>query len=150
MTRAMTWFLFAVLISARASVAVAAEADATPVDQGLYPDFPPHVVKTEPAMNAKDVDFALREIKVTFDRPMQTGQYWSWIMHRNLGVYPGYRGGPEPRWENDGRTCVLPVKLSPDTLYAVGVNSFRHKGFRSPEGKVAVPCVWVFKTKKAE
>ena len=80
---------------------------------------------------------------------MNVERTWSWIIHTDLGVYPGYRGSPEPRWENDGRTCVLAVKLSPDTVYAVGVNSYRHTGFRDTEGKIAVPHVWVFKTKKA-
>ena len=81
---------------------------------------------------------------------MQTEKAWSWIIHQNLGVYPGYRGSAEPRWEDDGKTCVLPVKLSPDTVYAVGCNSIRHTGFKDKNGKVAVPFVWVFKTRKAK
>jgi hypothetical protein len=114
------------------------------------PDLPPCVVKTEPANRAKDVDFALREIKVTFDRPMATEKSWSWMLLTECGVYPGYRGGTaEPRWEDDGRTCVLPVRLSPDTVYAVGTNSPRNWGFRDTKGKAAVPFAWVFKTKKA-
>lgn len=112
-------------------------------------DLPPFAVKTEPADRAKDVDFTVQEIKITFDRPMQTEKAWSWITHENLGVYPGFRGSAEPRWENDGRTCVLPVKLSPDTVYAIGCNSFPHTGFKDKDGKVAVPLVWVFKTRKA-
>jgi len=111
-------------------------------------DLPPCVVETSPADRATDVDYGLREIKVTFDRPMMGGQQWSWIIHTDLGVYPGYKGSPDPRWEDGGKTCVLPVRLSPDTLYAVGVNSFRHTGFRDPAGKIAVPHVWVFKTRK--
>ncbi len=112
-------------------------------------DFPPCVISTVPANRAKDVDFTLREIKVTFDRPMQTERSWSWIIHQNLGVYPGYRSSSGPRWEDKGRTCVLPVRLSPDTVYAIGVNSVRHTGFQGPDGSVAVPHAWVFKTKKA-
>lgn len=113
-------------------------------------EFPPRVVKTEPANEAVDVDYTLKEIKVTFDRPMRTEKSWSWIIHRNLGVYPGTQPSPDPKWENGGKTCVLAVKLSPGTLYAVGVNSFRHTGFRDKNGKVAVPMVWVFKTSKAK
>ena len=116
--------------------------------QQIDRDFPPCMVNIQPAFREKDVDFTLREIKVTFDRPMQTEKSWSWIIHTNLGVYPGYRPAPDPRWENDGKTCVLPVRLSPDTVYAVGVNSFQHTGFRDTEGKAAVPYVWVFKTSK--
>jgi hypothetical protein len=130
-----------------AAKALAAGAEKAPT---YDPAFPPCVVKTEPANRAKDVDFRLREIKVTFDRPMMTEQQWSWIIHTELGVYPGYRGSPGPRWEDDGKTCILSVRLSPDTLYAVGVNSLRHTGFRDRKNKIAVPYVWVFKTKKGQ
>ncbi|MBM4084431.1 MAG: hypothetical protein FJ272_06550 [Planctomycetes bacterium] len=111
-------------------------------------EFPPRVVKTEPADRAKDVDYRLAEVKVTFDRPMQTEKAWSWMLLQENGVYPGYRGGAEPRWEADGKTCVISVKLSPDTVYAVGVNSPRNWGFRGQDGKAAVPYGWVFKTRK--
>ena len=133
---------------------VSAQAPAPVIEAAPAPqpdlDLPPCAVKTVPADRAKDVDFDLQEIKVTFDRPMTTEKSWSWILHEDLGVYPGYRGGPDPQWEDDGRTCVLAVKLSPDTLYAIGVNSFRHHGFKDTQGKNAVPHVWVFKTKKAQ
>ena len=112
-------------------------------------DMPPYVVKTNPPNRARDVDYRLREIKVTFDRPRRTQRSWSWVIHRRIGWYPGRRGAP-PRWENGGRTCVLPVQLRPDTLYAVGCNSPRLDGFRDPDGRVAVPYAWVFRTKKAE
>ncbi len=112
------------------------------------PHLPPCVVKTEPANRAKDVDFALREIKVTSDRPMAQEKSWSWMIVVECGLYPGYRGSDDPRWENDGRTCVLPVRLSPDTVYAVGANSPRNWGFRDTKGKAAVPFAWVFRTKK--
>jgi hypothetical protein len=112
-------------------------------------DFPPRVVKTEPADREKDVDSGLKEIKVTFDRPMMTEKNnWAWMTAVKNGVFPGSRNLPAPRWEDGGRTCVLPVKLSPDTLYAVGCNSPRDWGFSSSDGKPAVPFYWVFKTKK--
>lgn len=107
-------------------------------------EFPPYVVKTVPADREAAVRCDLREIKVTFDRPMDTGS-WSWIIHQDLGEYPGIQGGPRPRWEDDGRTCVLHVNLRPDTVYAVGANSVRHGGFRDRNGNKAVPCVWVFR-----
>jgi hypothetical protein len=112
--------------------------------------FPPRVVKTEPANLAEGVEYTLKEIKVTFDRKMKGDQSWSWILQQNIGVYPGYRSSGPPKWENGGKTCVLPVKLSPDTLYAVGVNSYRHTGFKDTNGKIAIPYTWVFKTKKAK
>ena len=123
---------------------------AGPVPEANRKHFPPCVVKTEPANGVVDVDPQRKEIKVTFDRKMDTGRAWSWIIHRQLGAYPGVRGGPEPQWEEDGRTCVLSVRLRPDTVYAVGANSFRHTGFKSADGKVAMPYVWMFRTKKAK
>jgi len=92
--------------------------------------LPPYVVKTQPENRAIDVGPTLREIKVTFDRKMDVNRSWSWIIHRHLGAYPGSRDLGEPRWENEGRTCVLPVRLRPNTVYAVGCNSIRHTGFR--------------------
>ena len=122
-------------------------AQETAVKEG-DPELPPRVVKVSPAHGDKNVDFNLREISVTFDRPMRTEQSWSWIIHEALGVYPGSRS--LPHWSKDAKTCILPVRLSPDTLYAVGANSFRHTGFRDKSGKVAVPYVWVFKTGKGK
>jgi len=148
MSRSTIWAMAVAALAC--GVALGAEKQAGPKKKApeFDPELPPCVVETVPADRAKDMDFALREIKVTFDRPMTTGQQWSWIICEQLGLYPGYRGSPEPRWEEDGRTCVLPVRLSPDTLYAVGVNSYRHTGFRDRNGKIAVPFVWVFKTRK--
>jgi len=109
--------------------------------------IPPYVIKTEPANRAVDVDFELGEIKVTFDRPMLAERSWSWVTLNTIGPFPGIEGSG-PRWENDGKTCVLEVNLMPDTLYAVGINSPRYTNFRDPEGKAAVPYAWVFKTKQ--
>lgn len=109
--------------------------------------LPPCVVKTVPDDRAMDVDPDLREIKVTYDRPMDKTSM-SWIIHRNLGVYPGSRDLGPPHFEDDGRTCVLPVRLQRGTVYAVGVNSFRHTNFRDAKGHIAVPHVWVFRTRE--
>lgn len=138
----------AALVAVAVLVAGAVAFRVTADDPEYDPAFPPRVVRTVPADRAKGVDPALKEIKVTFDRPMTTGQHWSWIIHQNLGAYPGTRDGPPPRWEDEGRTCVLAVALAPDTIYAVGVNSVRHTGFRDASGKIAVPHAWVFMTGK--
>jgi hypothetical protein len=111
--------------------------------------LPPCVVATVPASRQIDVDPSRETIRVTFDRPLQTGRNYAWMIHRGLGEYPGVQGAT-PRWEDDGRTCVLPVKLAPGTLYAVGVNSFRHHGFHAEDGMPAVPYVLVFRTAPAE
>ncbi len=110
--------------------------------------LPAAVVETVPANRAMDVDPNLAEIKVTFDRPMVLEQSWSWIVLEEYGEYPGIRGFEDPRWEKDELTCVLPVALKPDTVYAVGVNSFQHTGFLGRDRKPAVPYAIVFKTRK--
>ncbi|MCP4640193.1 MAG: tetratricopeptide repeat protein, partial [bacterium] len=43
------------------------------------PAFKPSVVSTVPANGATDVDPALSEIRVTFDRDMETDRMWSWV-----------------------------------------------------------------------
>lgn len=137
-----SWFGVGVVL------ALAWMASAQEAKTAYDPEMPPVVVKTVPAANEKSVDPALTEIRVTFDRPMRTERSWSWIIHQQLGAYPGLRDGPEPRWEDEGRTCILTVKLVPGTLYAVGTNSFRHTGFRDRDGHPAVPFVWVFRTRE--
>lgn len=110
--------------------------------------LPPYVVETVPKSRAIDVEAKLGQIRVTYDRPMMD-KTWSWIMHPDLGEYPGSRALGEPWWEDGGKTCVLPVALKPNTVYAIGCNSFRHTGFRDRSGRIAVPFVLVFKTKAA-
>ena len=110
--------------------------------------LPPCVVRTVPDSRSTEVDPELEEIRVTYDRPMMD-QSWSWIIHRNLGQYPGSKTLGPPRWEDEGKTCVLPVALRPNTVYAIGCNSFRHAGFRDRAGRIAVPYILVFKTKAA-
>jgi hypothetical protein len=111
--------------------------------------WPPRVVKTMPADRDGAVDPGLEEIKVTFDRAMVTERSWAWMRCEDLGAWPG-ADGTTPRWEDGGRTCVLAVKLKPDTLYAVGANSFRHGGFRDGSDRRSVPYWWVFRTKKGD
>jgi hypothetical protein len=108
--------------------------------------LPPHAVKVEPANGATDVDPALTEIKATFSRPMKRDS-WSWVYQNNSGTYPGYQGGPPPQFDEAGLTCSLPVKLSPNTVYAVSLNSYRHTGFQDAAGKPALPYGWTFKTR---
>jgi len=137
------WIGLVIGVGILACVAVAAQDKGAVKDQ----DFPPRVVKTEPADRARDIDPNLAEIRVTFDRPMRQGRFWSWIIMAPYGAYPGDKGAGEPTWDDDHKTCVLKVKMLPGTTYAVGVNSYRHTGFQDPDGQPAVPYTWVFKTK---
>jgi hypothetical protein len=110
-------------------------------------ELPPRVVKCEPENGANDVDPVLREIKVTFDREMKREKSWSWVYQNASGAYPGYRGGPDPSFDETGKTCSLPVRLSPDTVYAVSINSYRHTGFKDLQDHPALPYGYTFKTR---
>lgn len=106
--------------------------------------LPPHVVSTVPEMGATDVDAGLREITVTFDRPVAPGDH-SWVIYRGSGLYPGYRGG-EATLSEDRMTATLQVRLSPGTVYALGVNDLRYNGYKDVYGRCVVPCGLCFKT----
>lgn len=104
----------------------------------------PQIVKTVPETGAKDVDPALKEIRVTFDRDMQKGMSWT----GGPPLFPPTEKKRPAKWI-DKRTCVLPVKLEPDTEYRVGVNAPSFKNFRSADGTPAQPAAIEFKTKAA-
>ena len=104
---------------------------------------PPVVVRTVPEAGAGDVDPGTKEIRVTFSRPMQDGS-WSWST-ASKETFPQTTG--TPRYLEDRRTGVLPVKLEPGRTYAIWLNSQRFRNFKGANGEPAVPYLLVFKTK---
>ncbi|MEO8377481.1 MAG: S41 family peptidase [Candidatus Sumerlaeota bacterium] len=88
----------------------------------------PHVVETTPTLNQCGVSPDLSTIEVRFDRPMARGS-WSWCGGGTH--YPELSGKPFYR---DDFTCVLPVKLRPQTTYFLGVNCPSGQHFRSADG----------------
>jgi hypothetical protein len=105
----------------------------------------PVVVKTVPVAGANDVDPGLKEVRVTFSKPMEDGS-WSWSTWGEESVIPGIG---EPRYLDDGRTCVLPVKLEPGKFYATWLNSEKFQNFKDRAGHPAVPYLLSFQTAKA-
>lgn len=106
---------------------------------------PPVVVKSVPEAGATGVDPKLTEIKVTFSKDMRDGS-WSWAMHSKES-FPAMEG--KPKYLEDKRTCVLPVKLEPGKTYAIWVNSGeKFTNFKDAGGRTAVPYLLVFETKK--
>jgi len=102
---------------------------------------PPEIIATSPRVGEMDVDPALVEITVTFDRDMGKGSSWT-------GGGPDYPPGPEGKkaiWR-DKRTCVLPVRLEAGHYYRVGINSQSFQNFRSAEGVPARPSAIYFTT----
>lgn len=105
--------------------------------------MPPVVVKTVPESGAKDVSPGTIEIKVTFSKPMADGS-WSWSTAWD-GSTPEVVG--KPKYEADGKTCVLKVKLDPGKTYAYWLNSGNFHNFKDRERHAAVPYLLVFQTK---
>ena len=104
----------------------------------------PVVIKSVPASGAEDVDPSITEISVTFSKPMKAAS-WSWAMIGKES-YPGTADAP--KYLDDKKTCVLPVKLLPGKTYAVWVNSEKLQNFKDTQGNLAVPYLLVFKTRE--
>ncbi|HEY6225961.1 MAG TPA: M56 family metallopeptidase [Verrucomicrobiae bacterium] len=104
----------------------------------------PRIVKTSPAIGAKDVDPATKEITITFDHDMAGGFSWT----GGGPEFPPGRSGEKPTWR-DKRTCSLPVTLEAGKYYRVGINSTSHQNFRSADGIPVKPSAIYFTTKGA-
>jgi Bacterial Ig-like domain len=103
----------------------------------------PVVTKCVPESGSSGVDPGTTEIRVTFSKEMQPGA-WSWAMI-DKESYPGT--SESPRYLEDRRTCVLPVKLQPGKTYAVWINTEKLQNFKDTKGLIAVPYLLVFKTR---
>lgn len=103
----------------------------------------PVVVKTFPEAGSKEVASGVTEIKVTFSKPM-TDQSWSWSTAWQNSC-PDSIG--KPRYDSDGKTCILKVKLEAGKTYGYWINSGKFHGFQDTGGRAAVPYLLVFKVK---
>ncbi len=104
---------------------------------------PPVVVKTLPEAGGKDVSPGVVEIKITFSKKMKD-QSWSWS---TAWKDSDPQSLDKPRYENDGRTCVVKVRLDPGKTYGYWINSQNFHGFKDEQGRAAVPYLFVFHTK---
>jgi beta-lactamase regulating signal transducer with metallopeptidase domain len=104
----------------------------------------PQIVETNPKVGAIDVDPALQEISVTFDREMRGGMSWT----GGPPLMPEIDKSRKPEWRN-GRTCAIPVKLEAGSYYRVGINSESYQNFRSKDDVAAPPSAIYFATKGA-
>jgi RNA polymerase sigma-70 factor (ECF subfamily) len=107
--------------------------------------MPPVAVKTVPQAGDVSVDPAITEIRVTFSKPM-TDKSWSWSQISD-GTFPRATG--KPHYLNDGKTCVLPVKLEPGKTYVLWLNSQKFRNFKDKDGRPAIPYLLVFETKSS-
>jgi len=107
------------------------------------PGSPPRIVATSPRNGDTEVDPALTEITVTFDRDMGGGFSWT----GGGPEFPG-REDAQAKWK-DKRTCVLPVSLQPARFYRAGINAPSFQNFRSAEGVPAIATAILFTTQGA-
>jgi hypothetical protein len=105
----------------------------------------PWVVACSPRVGETEVDPAIPQIAVTFDRDMSEGM--SWTRRDRSPCYPPLPEGRQAHWR-DRRTCVLPVALTPDHQYSLGINSVAAVNFQSANGGVPCdPVAYAFKTR---
>jgi Bacterial Ig-like domain len=130
-----TKLFLSLLLTSAISIAL---ADETTLDSAR-----PVVIKSVPEAGSAAVDPSTTEIRVTFSKEMQPGA-WSWGM-MDKETYPGT--SEAPKYLDDKRTCVLPVKLQPGKTYAVWINSEKLHNFKDTKGQIAVPYLLVFKTR---
>jgi RNA polymerase sigma-70 factor (ECF subfamily) len=123
---------------------IAGEQPTVVAAEATHDSLPPVVIQTVPPAGAEDVDPGLKEIRVTFSKPMQDGS-WSWSTWGE-DTFPETTG--RPHYLADGRTCVLPVKLQPGKFYASWLNSENFKNFKDTSGEPAVPYLLTFQTAK--
>ncbi len=102
----------------------------------------PLVLSTVPAAFDDSVSAELKEITVTFDRPMMNLS-WAWVGSGQ--TFPEKTG--EPRYDKSKTSCSLPVKLETGRFYWIGINSPRFKNFQTDMGVAAQPYVILFATK---
>jgi RNA polymerase sigma-70 factor (ECF subfamily) len=102
----------------------------------------PKIVALSPLNGAKDVSPNLTELRVTFNVPMSEGCSWT----GGGPQYPVIPEGKKPSWTQDGKTCVLPVALKPETSYRLGLNSQNFKGFKTAGGIPLDPVIYTFRT----
>jgi hypothetical protein len=104
----------------------------------------PKVVSLSIVNGAQDVNPALKEIVVRFDRPMKTNRY---AVARTSAV-------PQPKFgkvsfDESGRVFTIPVTLEPDKEYAFSLNWPGGGSFQSVEGVLLKPLEVKFRTRSA-
>lgn len=89
-----------------------------------------------------NVDPNLRQIRITFDQPMDTALFF-WPLPTNDPFFPTVTANPF--WTNGNRTVVLPVVLAPSRSYAIPINT-PTLVFRGATGLYANPGLFRFET----
>jgi hypothetical protein len=99
-------------------------------------------VSIVPANGATDVDPALTQMVITFDRPMQSG---SWSIVGAKEDAPEVAGALA--YDAEGKVLTVPVRLVPGRTYRFGLNSAAFSGFQSADGIALAPVEVRFTTR---
>lgn len=102
---------------------------------------PPRVVKAAPDNGDRDVDPALKQLRIEFDQDMQPGGM-------SICGAQGLDITGKPRWANK-RTFILPVNLKPGQKIELSVNCPSAQNFRSIGGESAIAYPITFEVLKA-
>lgn len=105
---------------------------------------PPVIVSTTPRAGDTKVDPSITELKITFSKDMEDGS-WSWAQMSD-DTFPETTG--KPYYEDDARTCVLPVKLKPGQTYVLLLNKPPFNSFVDDAGRKALEYWLVFETRE--
>ncbi len=85
---------------------------------------------------------------VTYDLIMSK-RGWSWCTTENTDYPSGMSKNNRPRWDDDGKTCSLRMKIYPDRQYGISFNiKNKFENFKSCDGVPAKPFDLRFKTVK--
>jgi hypothetical protein len=102
----------------------------------------PKVVSMTPANGAKDVDPGLKEMRITFDRPMKDG---AWAIVGGGPNFPEITG--KLSYDKDLKVLTVPVRLKPGWRYQLWLNRGQYNSFASADGTPLESVAVTFKTR---
>ena len=108
-------------------------------------DLPPRVIDCSPKPFAADVDAGLKQVTLTFDRPMTAANRSSIAPLRFMGLFP-VTPNTQGAWDATGTILSLPVTLDTDVTYALTLNASKDRGTTDAKGVPALAFSWVFAT----
>jgi hypothetical protein len=101
----------------------------------------PHVVRVTPANGATDVDPAITELRIEFDRPMNRAGH---SLVGNKAVMPAMP--VQGHFSENGKTFIQPIQLAPGKTYTFSLNHIHYSGFTSTDGVPLDPVSVKFST----
>ena len=129
--------------AAHAEENIKAELERKKREMEVWREKGPRVTAFSPENGAADVPADVKEIRITFDRPMMDG--YSMVQVQGPDRYPKSLGGSG--FDAEKKVFTMPVELQPGRDYVLGVNSGEYTGFQGADGVPLYPVVYKFSTK---